>query len=127
MSILGIGVDLVGIPDFRTRIKNNPAFIKNVFTNAEIEWCDAYKDPIERYAARFAVKEAFYKALPQWVQDKVNWLDVETLPGANGRPDIYPSSECRVLLEKIGVSEIFLSISHETEYAIANVIIVGHQ
>lgn len=126
MSILGTGIDLVKISDLRTRIEKNPALIKYTFTVKEIEWCNAYFDPGERYAARFAAKEAFYKALPHWIQDKVDWLDIAILPGANGRPEIHSSDRCQVYLDELGISKIFVSISHESDYAIANIILIGH-
>lgn len=125
MSILGVGIDMVNIGNMRTEIANNPNFIKDVFTSAEREWCEAYFDPSERYSSRFAAKEAFYKTLPQWIQNKVGWLDVEIRAESNGKPEIVPSEKCKSMLKQISVKRIFLSIAHESGLAIAYVILSG--
>ena len=125
MSIIGVGIDLVNISDLRTRIEHNPSFLKHVFSLSEEEWCKAYFDPSERYSGRFAAKEAFYKALPQWVQNEIDWLDVEIIASSNGKPEILPSKKCKTLLEQIGVEKIFLSIAHENGFAIAFIVLCG--
>ena len=125
MSIIGVGIDMVNIGNMRSEIANNPNFIKDVFSSVEGEWCEAYFNPSERYSGRFAAKEAFYKALPQWIQNKVGWLDVEIIAGSNGKPEIVPSKKCKSLLKQIGVKRTFLSIAHESGRAIANVILSG--
>ena len=111
MSVIGIGTDLVDVSRIRAEIERNPAFIENVFSPAEI------------YAGRFAAKEAFYKALPVWVQNETSWLDVEILAGSNGEPKIRPSVNCNDSLRKLGVDTIFVSISHENELAIAFIVL----
>ena len=116
---------MVNIGNMRTEIANNPSFIKDVFTSAEGEWCEAYFDPSERYSSRFAAKEAFYKALPESIQNKVGWLDVEIIPESNGKPEIVPSMKCKYFLKQIGVKRISLSIAHESGLAIAFVILSG--
>jgi holo-[acyl-carrier protein] synthase len=123
MSIIGMGIDIVNIGKMRAEITNNPNFIKDVFTAAEGESCEAYFDPSERYSSRFAAKESFYKALPQWIQNKVGWFDVEIRVGSNGKPEIFPAEKCKSLLKQIGVKRIFLSIAHESGLAIACVIL----
>jgi len=125
MCIIGVGIDMVNIGNMRSEIANNPNFIKDVFTSAEGEWCEAYFDPPERYSSRFAAKEAFYKALPQWIQNKVGWLDIEIITGSNGKPEIVPSEKCKSMLKQISVKRTFLSIAHESGLAIANVILSG--
>ena len=125
MSIIGVGIDLVNISDLRTRIEHNPSFLKHVFSLSGEEWCKAYFDPSERYSGRFAAKEAFYKALPPWIQNEIDWLDVEIIAGSNGKPEIVTSEKCKSLLKQIGVKRIFLSIAHESGLAIANVILSG--
>jgi holo-[acyl-carrier protein] synthase len=125
MSVIGIGTDLVHIDRIRSEIERNPAFTKNVFTQAEIDWCEACFDPATRYSGRFAAKEAFYKALPTRIQNETTWLDIEILSGSNGKPEIRPSLNCNSLLRRFGVSTISVSISHENEFAIAFIIFSG--
>ena len=114
---------MVNIGTMRNEIANNPNFIKDVFTSAEGEWCEAYFDPSERYSSRFASKEAFYKALPERIQNKVGWLDIEIITGSNGKPEIVPSEKCKSMLKQISVKRMFLSIAHESGLAIAYVIL----
>ena len=125
MSIIGVGIDLVNISELRTRMEHNPSFLKHVFSLEEEEWCKAYFDPSERYSGRFAAKEAFYKALPPWIQNENDWLDVEIIASSNGKPEILPSKKCKSLLKQIGVKETFLSIAHEHGFAIAFIVLSG--
>ncbi|MBW1793175.1 MAG: holo-ACP synthase [Deltaproteobacteria bacterium] len=127
MTIIGVGVDLVNISELRTRIERNPSILKHVFTLAEVEWCQAYFDPAERYSGRFAAKEAFYKALPPWVQNETDWLDIEIIAGSNGRPEVQPSKKCKTLLQQVGASKIFLSIAHQSGLAIAFIVLCGEE
>ena len=125
MCVVGIGVDVVSVSDFQERMKRNPMFLRHVFSAAEKAWCEAYVDPGERYSARFAAKEAFYKALPQIVQNQIGWKDVEVLPGANGRPKILTSEKCSALLKQLGVEKVLLSLSHERDIAISFIVLCG--
>lgn len=125
MGLAGIGIDLVSISKLRSRIAKNPAFLKYAFTPAEREWCEAYFDPAERYAGRFAAKEAFYKALPSHIQDQTDWLAVEIVPSDNGRPQIRLSPSCQDHLKASNIGEVLLSISHEDGFAAAFVVLCG--
>jgi holo-[acyl-carrier protein] synthase len=125
MTVIGVGVDLVDVSDFRKRVKRNPKFLGHVFSSAEKEWCEAYFDPGERYSARFAAKEAFYKALPFQVQNKIDWKDIEIVPGPNGKPEVLPSEKCHVLLKQIGVERVLLSLSQESGMAISFIVLCG--
>ena len=125
MRIVGTGVDLVSVDKLRFRIQKNPAFVQHVFTHPEREWCEAYFDPAERYAGRFAAKEAFYKALPTAIQDQIDWLDIEVIPSANGKPEIHLLKTCQSWLTAGKTLDISLSISHEGGFALAFVVLSG--
>lgn len=123
MAIVGVGVDLVDVKDLRDRLKRNPALVQHLFTPSEREWCEAYHDPAERYAGRLAAKEAMYKALPTHIQNQTDWLDVEVLPIANGKPEIGLSKNCREQLSSGNIGPISVSISHEKGFAVAFVVL----
>lgn len=123
MAIAGVGVDLVDVNDMRIRLERNPALVHHLFTPSEREWCDVYHDPAERYAGRFAAKEALYKALPTNIQNHTDWLDVEVLPATSGKPEIVLSETCREELNSGNIGPICVSISHENGFAIAFVVL----
>ena len=115
------GVDIIEISRVKESIENlGDGFLNRVFTKKEIEYCEGReKSKYEHYAARFAVKEAVFKALSELVDDKysITWKDIETLNDEQGRPKL------EVLFVKSSkIENIDVSISHCKEYAIANVV-----
>ncbi len=118
------GVDLVKVPRIKGAIqKHGNAFLKRVFTVGEIEYCESHKRrKFEHYAGRFAAKEAFYKAVsPKDARIRFKDLEVKHLP--NGAPEFFVREEEK---KRLGLSEnaaISVSLSHDTDYAVAVVII----
>lgn len=117
------GVDIIEISRVKDSIDNlGDSFLNRVFTKKEIEYCEGRgKSKYEHYAARFAVKEAVFKALSEAVDDKysITWKDIETLNDEQGRPKV------EVLFVKSSkIESIDVSISHCKEYAIANVVVL---
>lgn len=117
------GVDIIEISRVKDSIENlGDSFLNRVFTKKEIEYCEGRgKSKYEHYAARFAVKEAVFKALSEMVDDKysITWKDIETLNDDQGRPKV------EVLFVKSSkIESIDVSISHCKEYAIANVVVL---
>lgn len=117
------GVDIVKVARIKEAIeKHGGSFLRKVFTEVEIAYCESKKRKFEHLAARFAAKEAFYKALsPQEVRLRFHDLEVRNQP--NGAPQliIAPEERRRLLLDE-GV-RISLSLSHDTEYAVAMVLL----
>ena len=77
----------------------------------------------QSYAARFAAKEAFLKALKTGWRGKIKWHDVEIVSGENNVPNLEISGEARKILDSLGANRIHLSLSHTTEHAVAQVIL----
>lgn len=101
-----------------------PRFAERVFTEKERAYCDAKgAAAAQSYAARFAAKEAFLKALKTGWRGKITWHDMEILNDKEGVPNLEISGEARVLLKNLGAEKIHLSISHTTEHAVAEVIL----
>ena len=117
------GVDIIEISRLKESIeKLGDPFLKKVFTKKEIEYCESKGiSKYEHYAARFAVKEAAFKAVSEGVKDKyaITWKDVETINDENGRP----KTEI-LFLKNNKVENVDVSISHCKEYAIANVTVL---
>ena len=110
------------ILDFETNKESK--FIDKVFTNKEKEYCESKnKVKYQHYSARFAAKEALFKAISPLLKNKfdINWLNAEIINDEQGRPYINLLNLNNKVLEKI--ENIDVSLSHCKEYAIANVII----
>ncbi|MFB3844907.1 MAG: holo-ACP synthase [Candidatus Cloacimonadaceae bacterium] len=121
--IAGIGIDIIDINRIRRVLANNPSFREKVFSAAEIAYCEAKANPSLSYAVRFAAKEAFMKALGSgWNQD-VRWVEIETLNLESGAPELRISGITAETLARKQISRIHVSLSHEKDYAVANVIL----
>ena len=115
--IIGIGTDIVEIERVRRAVENEH-FVRRVFTELEINYCQSRgKNSAASYAARFAAKEAFFKALGTGIVTALK--DVEIRNDALGKPEIFVEGSTKILADEKGVKEIFLSISHSREYATA--------
>ncbi len=77
----------------------------------------------QSYAARFAAKEAFLKALKTGWRGKITWQDIEIVSGEDGVPSLKIEGEAKKILENLGANRIHLSLSHTTEHAVAQVIL----
>jgi holo-[acyl-carrier protein] synthase len=121
----GIGVDIVDIERIERLVaRYDRSFVQRVFTPAEIEYCGRMARPGVHYAGRFAVKEAFYKALPPSCQPHGRWRGIETLGDSSGRPRVHVVDEYLAeSLDEAGVRGIQVSISHERHYCVAMVLL----
>ncbi|PYX08195.1 MAG: holo-[acyl-carrier-protein] synthase [Acidobacteria bacterium] len=122
--IVGTGIDIAEVPRIAQAIARfGDKFLRRVFTDGEIRYCDAKANRIERYAARFAAKEAAMKALGTGWNFGVRWRDVEVCRQPGGRPTIIFHGTAAEFATKLGAAHIALSISHTAEQAIAQVIL----
>lgn len=121
--IVGIGVDIVETQRIEGAIeRHGHRFTKRLFTPAEIEYCEGFKNKSERYAARFAAKEAAFKALGTGWREGVRWLDVEVTHLASGKPELRLTGRAGELASGLRVARSFITISHSDRYAVAEVI-----
>ena len=124
--IVSIGIDIVEVYRIRDTISRTPRFTDRVFTPNERSYCEGRgAAAFQSYAARFAAKEAFLKALKTGWRGKITWHDVEVLNDDQGVPSLLIKGEARTLLQKLGANQIHLSISHTAEHAVAQVILEG--
>jgi holo-[acyl-carrier protein] synthase len=121
--IVSTGIDIVEVYRIREALARTPRFAGRVFTVRERGYCDARgKGAAQSYAARFAAKEAFLKALKTGWRGKISWRDIEVVNDDQGAPTFNISGEAATLLEHHGTTRVHLSVSHTSEYAIAQVI-----
>lgn len=122
--IVSIGIDIIEVYRIRETLERTPRFAERVFTERERNYCDGKgAAAAQSYAARFAAKEAFLKALKTGWRGQITWQDMEILNDDMGVPRIEISGEARELMEKLGASRIHLSMSHTAEHATAQVIL----
>ena len=121
--IIGLGVDIAEVPRVKAAIeRRGEPFLRRVFTPGEIEYCERFKNKFERYAGRFAAKEAAMKALGTGWRRGVRWVDFEVVRESSGRPSIALFGEAAKIAAKLGVTRISLSITHTEAQALAQVI-----
>jgi holo-[acyl-carrier protein] synthase len=122
--IVGMGIDLAEVERIRKVVsgEGGARFLKRVYTAAEVEYCERFKNKYERYAGRFAAKEAAMKALGTGWSRGVRWVDVEVVRQRGGRPTLALKGEAAKIAERMGVKNIALSITHTAEQAFAQVI-----
>jgi len=122
--IVGSGIDIAEVPRIAESIKRfGDRFIRRVFTEGEIRYCDTKANRIERYAARFAAKEAAMKAIGTGWNRGVTWRDVEVCRMPGGRPTITFHGKAAEFAAQLGTKHIALSLSHTEQFAIAQVIL----
>lgn len=121
--VVGIGIDLVETARIRESIEQyGDRFIRRLYTPGEIEYCERFKNKAERFAARFAAKEAAFKALGTGWREGVRWLDVEVTNQPNGKPELALHGRADELARSLGVSRRSISISHADHYAVVQVV-----
>jgi holo-[acyl-carrier protein] synthase len=122
--IVGTGIDIAEVPRIRQSIERfGSRFLERIFTEAEMRYCDSKANRVERYAARFASKEAAMKALGTGWNHGVRWRDCEVVRKPGARPTMQFYGKAGEFAAKLGVKNIALSISHTEEQAIAQVIL----
>jgi holo-[acyl-carrier protein] synthase len=122
--IVGTGIDIAEVPRIRQAIERfGDRFIQRVYTEGEILYCDSKANRVERYAARFAAKEAAMKALGTGWNHGVRWRDCEVTRMPGGRPTLTFHGKAAEFAAKLGAKNAALSLSHTAEQAIAQVIL----
>src|SRR4051812_35561925 len=124
--IVGTGIDLAEVPRIAAAIERfGDRFLRRIFTEAEILYCESKANRNERYAARFAAKEAGLKAIGTGWKRGVAWTDVEVTRQPGGRPTLVFHGKAAEFAARLGVKNIALSITHTKENAMAQVILEG--
>ncbi|MFB3922637.1 MAG: holo-ACP synthase [Terriglobia bacterium] len=121
--IVGTGVDITETARIEQALeRHGERFAKRVFTAGEIAYCEQFKNKAERYAARFAAKEAAFKALGTGWRNGVRWLDVEVTHQPSGKPELALTGRAAEVAHQLGVERTAVSLSHSDRYVVAQVI-----
>ena len=121
--IIGIGTDIIEVERVARAISKE-AFKKKVFSEREIAYCESQKKE-ESFAARFAAKEAFFKALGTGWRNEMEITEVEIINNELGKPEIILSGKVLAVFNEMGGKKVHVSLSHIKNTAIAYVIIEG--
>ena len=121
--IAGVGVDIVEIARMREVLARTPRMRYRVFTEDERAWCDGRANPAASYAGCFAVREAVLKALGVGFSEGVGFADVSVGHDDKGRPRAILAGRAEEIAREQGVDEVFVSISHTRELAVANAVL----
>ena len=124
MRIIGTGVDLAEVDRIRGSIERcGERFLTRVFTPAERAYVERKKNRFERYAARFAAKEAGMKAIGTGWKHGVTWQDFEVANLPSGKPTLRLHGAAAEFARKLGVRNVSLSLTHTAELGMAHVIL----
>jgi len=122
--ILGTGVDIAEVSRIRESIERyGERFLRRIFTEGEIQYCESKARRFESYAARFAAKEAGMKALGTGWSRGVRWCDIEVVRPKGQRPTIQLHGEAAEVAARLGATNIALSLTHTADQAFAHVIL----
>ncbi|MBC7930313.1 MAG: holo-ACP synthase [Rubrivivax sp.] len=121
--IVSIGIDIIEIGRVREVLARTPRFRERVFTEAERAYCDSRGAvAAQHYAARFAAKEAAFKALRTGWRDGLSWHDIEVVSNGQGAPSLQLYGHAHELFDALGATDAHITLSHTSEHAVAQVI-----
>ena len=123
--ILGIGTDLLDVARMAKELEKEEAGFRNaVFTPSEIVYCEAKRYPARHFAARFAAKEALFKALAGLASGDF-WHEVEVARTGDAAPRLLLHGRAKEAADRLGVKSILVSLSHTDSLAAASVVLQG--
>ena len=121
--ISGVGIDMIDVERIEQRIKKENGFKELIFSKQEIAYCESKVNKFEHYAARFAAKEAFFKALGTGWANGINFNETEIVNNAAGKPELVFTGTTQKTLSALEMIKISVSLSHLKTLAAAVVII----
>jgi len=120
MEILGIGTNIIECPRIGKMIEQHgELFLRRVYTDREIRFCQARKHAIEHFAGRWAAKEAILKAMGVGWSKRLTWTDLEVRNEIGGQPEVHVGGGAKELALHKGIGQILITISHCRTYATA--------
>jgi len=121
--IAGLGTDIIEVGRIKEKLLADEGFMRSIFTPSEIEYCESKKNKAENFAARYAAKEAFFKALGTGWRYGMAFKEIEITNDELGKPDIKVSGKVKDFIEKNKIENIHVSLSHIRDMVNAIVIL----
>ena len=123
MNVIGLGVDVVDIDRIEKLLERDDGFVRRVFSEEEISFCERAARPAECFAARWAAREACAKALGGIPEG--NWRDIRVVRSEDGDVGVELDGVAREQAREVGVDRILLSFAHERSQAVACCLALG--
>ncbi|MDA3814468.1 MAG: holo-ACP synthase [Candidatus Cloacimonetes bacterium] len=121
--IFGVGIDDIEVKRIKKQIDGSTKFKEKIFTAKEIEYCESKNNYAESFAARFAAKEAFLKAVGTGWSEGLQFKDIEILNDEKGKPMVHLYGKAKQIIVDIKLGYIHVSLSHLKDVASAIIII----
>lgn len=121
--VYGIGVDLIEVERVKKAILANDTFLTKIYGSQEIAKCQSTNNRFQCFAARFAGKEAFMKALGTGWSKGLKWTEVEILNDKEGKPVLTLSGKAKEMIEELNITRLNISLSHIANVASAIVVL----
>lgn len=126
-TLIGLGCDLIETERIRNVLeKHGERFLKRVFTPEEQAYCGGLKHPHKHYAARWAAKEAVAKAFTTGIGEHLDWTSVSVYHGSRKEPLVRLDAKGMALLQQVGATHVWLTLSHIDSHAMAVAALVKH-
>ncbi len=123
MKIIAHGIDLVEQDRIKKIIDDHGRrFIDRLFTKNEQQYAESHKNKIEKYAGRFAAKEAVLKLIGTGWRGRIAWTDIEIINNDLGSPEVNLSGEVKKIMDEKNIEQVTLSITHTKDMAIASAV-----
>lgn len=124
MAIHGIGVDIIEVRRVRRLVETAPERVRaRMFTDHEWDYAHTFNDPYPALAARFAAKEAAFKAMRIRTWEGFGWRDIEVRSGEGRIPAVVYHGGAKAVLDALGVTRAHVSLSHLKDHAVATVVL----
>jgi len=124
--IKGLGVDIISVKRMEEAVaRHGERLLKRVFTPQEVQYCMRKSLPAPHLAGRWAIKEAFFKAMGMGWGQGLRWREVELKGGLDLPPQVILRGRTKKKAEEMGISQVWASLSHEKEFAVAAVVLGG--
>jgi holo-[acyl-carrier protein] synthase len=121
--IFGLGTDIIEIRRIAARIRRTEGLKERIFTPREIASCESSRRGAEQFAARFAAKEAFLKAMGTGWSGGYRFQDIEIIDGGGGRPEAVIHGKVKAFCEENGITGFHVSLSSDKDMAAAAVVL----
>lgn len=123
-EVIGVGIDILEVKRIKEIIsKKGESFLKRIFTDSEINYCRSKKRSFESFAVRYSAKEAFIKAVES--NFNIAYKEIEVQKKENKKPMVRLYGKAKIAAEEKNVTDILVSLSHEKNYVVANIILKG--
>ena len=126
-TLIGLGCDIIEVERIRNVLaKHGDRFLKRIFTEEEQAYCNSLKYPHKHYAARWAAKEAVSKCFTTGIGEHLDWTSISVYHGSRKEPLVRLDAKASALLQEVGATHVWLTLSHIDTHAMAVAALVKH-